>query len=76
MAFIAASGTFAVITGASFEPDAFAVVISAAPTSSPRSDADHDFVLGRFGHRHARERYFQFAAFLDERTQLKPGLAV
>src|SRR5947207_4738857 len=38
MAFIAASGTFAVITGASFVPDALAVVISAAPIRSPRSD--------------------------------------
>src|SRR3977135_2606504 len=38
MAFIAASGTFAVTTGASFVPDALAVDISAAPTSSPRSD--------------------------------------
>src|SRR5260370_18492714 len=38
IAFIAASGTFAVITGESFVPDAFAVVISAAPTRSPRSD--------------------------------------
>jgi hypothetical protein len=38
MALIAASGTFAVITGESFVPDAFAVVMSAAPTSSPRSD--------------------------------------
>src|SRR5450432_2522290 len=38
IAFMAASGTFAVITGASFEPDAFAVVMSAAPISSPRSD--------------------------------------
>src|SRR6266567_5022891 len=38
MAFIPASGTFAVITGASLVPDAFAVVISAAPTRSPRSE--------------------------------------
>src|SRR5450759_3437176 len=38
MAFIAASGTFAVTTGASFVPDALAVDISAAPTRSPRSD--------------------------------------
>src|ERR1700720_2741390 len=38
MALIAASGTFAVTTGASLVPDAFAVVMSAAPTSSPRSD--------------------------------------
>ena len=38
MAFIAASGTLAVITGASFVPDALAVDISAAPTSRPRSD--------------------------------------
>ncbi len=38
MARIAASGTFAVTTGASLVPDAFAVVMSAAPTSSPRSD--------------------------------------
>src|SRR5450432_4853947 len=38
IAFIAPSGTFAVITGASFVPDAFAVVMSAAPISSPRSD--------------------------------------
>src|SRR3954466_10342827 len=35
---IAPSGTFAVITGASREPEAFAVVMSAAPTSRPRSD--------------------------------------
>ena len=38
IAFIAASGTLAVMTGASLVPDAFAVVISAAPTSKPRSD--------------------------------------
>src|SRR6202035_2303269 len=38
MPFIAASGTRAVITGASFEPEAFAVAISAAPTKRPRSD--------------------------------------
>src|ERR1700743_4015435 len=33
-----ASGTLAVTTGESFEPDAFAVETSAAPTSRPRSD--------------------------------------
>src|SRR5450631_2953916 len=38
MAFIAPSGTLAVMTGASLVPDAFAVDMSAAPTSSPRSD--------------------------------------
>src|SRR5882672_6203791 len=38
IAFIAASGTFAVITGASLVPQALAVVMSAAPTRSPRSD--------------------------------------
>src|SRR5450756_1158397 len=38
MAFIAASGTFAVTTGESFVPDALADVISAAPIRSPRSD--------------------------------------
>src|SRR5260370_30824219 len=38
IAFIAASGTLAVTTGASFVPDALAVDISAAPTRSPRSD--------------------------------------
>src|ERR1700732_378794 len=38
MALIAASGTFAVITGASLVPDALAVDISAAPTRRPRSD--------------------------------------
>src|SRR5450631_2567304 len=38
MAFIAASGTLAVITGDSFVPDALAVDISAAPTRRPRSD--------------------------------------
>src|SRR6202158_920799 len=38
MAFIAASGTLADITGDSFVPDALAVDISPAPTSSPRSD--------------------------------------
>src|ERR1700722_6039767 len=38
MPFIAASGTSAVITGASFEPEALAVAISAAPIKSPRSD--------------------------------------
>src|ERR1700681_3049264 len=38
IAFIAASGTFAVITGASLVPDALADVMSAAPTRSPRSD--------------------------------------
>src|SRR5258708_9825811 len=37
IAFIAASGTFAVITGESLVPDAFAVDISAAPTNSPQS---------------------------------------
>src|SRR5882757_4032901 len=38
IAFIAASGPFAVITGASLVPEALAVVMSAAPISSPRSD--------------------------------------
>ncbi len=38
MAFMAASGTFAVITGASLVPDDFAVVMSAAPIRSPMSD--------------------------------------
>src|SRR6202158_3301780 len=38
MAFIAASGTFAVTTGESFVPDALADVMSAAPTSNPKSD--------------------------------------
>src|SRR3954466_2207110 len=38
IAFIAPSGTFAVMTGASALPEAFAVVMSAAPTSRPRSD--------------------------------------
>ena len=38
MARIAASGTFAVITGASLVPEALAVVISAAPTRRPRSE--------------------------------------
>src|SRR6266699_4523726 len=38
IAFIAASGTFAVTTGASLVPEAFADVMSAAPTSSPRSE--------------------------------------
>src|SRR6516225_4294874 len=33
-----ASGTLAVMTGCSLEPDAFAVLMSAAPTKSPRSD--------------------------------------
>src|SRR3954454_2983513 len=35
---IAPSGTFAVMTGASLPPDAFAVPMSAAPIRSPRSD--------------------------------------
>ena len=35
---IPASGTFAVMTGSSFVPDAFAVLMSAAPVSRPRSD--------------------------------------
>src|ERR1700674_1655388 len=35
---IAASGTLAVTTGESLVPDTFAVDMSAAPTSSPRSD--------------------------------------
>ena len=35
---IAPSGTFAVMTGASLLPEAFAVLISAAPMRSPRSD--------------------------------------
>src|SRR6266852_7218658 len=38
IAFIAASGTFAVITGASLVPEALAEVMSAAPIRSPRSD--------------------------------------
>src|ERR1700704_6709279 len=38
IAFIIASGTFAVTTGESLVPDAFAVDMSAAPTNSPRSD--------------------------------------
>src|SRR6266404_9322602 len=38
MAFIAASGTFAVTTGDSLVPEALAVDISAGPISSPRSD--------------------------------------
>src|SRR6202166_2324185 len=38
MARIAASGTFAVITGASLLPDALAVFMSVAPTKRPRSD--------------------------------------
>src|ERR1700688_4354859 len=38
MAFMPASATFAVMTGDSFVPDALAVVMSAAPTRSPRSD--------------------------------------
>ena len=38
IAFIAASGTVAVTTGASPVPDNLAVVISAAPRSSPRSE--------------------------------------
>src|ERR1700737_1533568 len=38
IAFMAASGTFAVTTGASLVPGALAVDISAAPTSSPRSE--------------------------------------
>ena len=33
------------------------------------------FVVGGFGCRNAYQRYFQFAAFLDEGTQLKSGLA-
>src|SRR3981081_2880905 len=38
IAFIAASGTFAVTTGDCFVPEAFAVDISAGPINSPRSD--------------------------------------
>src|SRR5258705_13856436 len=38
IAFIAASGTFAVITGASVGPDALAGDMSPAPTSSPVPD--------------------------------------
>src|SRR6266436_2685256 len=38
MAFMPASGTFAVTTGKSLVPDALAVVMSAAPTKRPRSD--------------------------------------
>ena len=38
MAFIAAAGTVAVMTGCCAVPDAFAVVISAAPNKRPRSD--------------------------------------
>src|SRR5260370_35238473 len=37
IAFIAASGTFAAITGASLVPEALAVGMSAAPIRSPRS---------------------------------------
>src|SRR5882757_9324491 len=38
IAFMAASGTFAVTTGDSFVPEALAVDMSAGPISSPRSD--------------------------------------
>src|SRR5581483_7540551 len=38
IAFMPTSGTFAVTMGSSFVPDAFAVLMSAAPVSSPRSD--------------------------------------
>src|SRR5438045_9499821 len=37
MAFIAASGTFAVMTGISLLPEALAFVMSAAPINKPRS---------------------------------------
>ncbi len=74
-----ASGTFAVMTGASLVPDALAVAISAAPIRRPRSDG----LIGvastrtttssgrRLGRRHAQQRNFEFAALLDQRTQLQ-----
>ena len=81
---IAASGTFAVTTGASLVPDAFAVDISAAPTRRPRSDGligeastrTTTSSVGRLGRRDAGQRYFEFAALLDQRAKLQPGLAV
>ena len=39
-------------------------------------DPDHDFVVGRFGRRDIHQRQFEFAALLEQRTQLQPGLAV
>src|ERR1700688_1850382 len=38
IAFMPTSGTFAMMTGCSLVPEAFAVVMSAAPVSNPRSD--------------------------------------
>jgi hypothetical protein len=37
-------------------------------------DPDHDFVVGRLGRRDIHQRQFEFAALLEQRTQLKPAL--
>src|SRR5216683_2027397 len=39
-------------------------------------DPDHDFIGTGFGRLHADERYFEFAAVLDQRTKLKSGVVV
>ena len=39
-------------------------------------DPDHDFVVGRLGRRDIHQRQFEFAALLEQRTQLQPGFAV
>src|SRR5882724_9984069 len=39
-------------------------------------DADHDFIGTGFRCWHAGERYFEFAAVLDQRAKLKPGFAI
>src|SRR6185503_17178319 len=39
-------------------------------------DPDHDFVVGRFGRRDIYQRQFEFAALLEQRTQLQPALAI
>ena len=65
-------------------PETFAVDMSAGPIRSPEIgridrrgfDPDHDFVVGRFGRRDIHQRQFEFAALLEQRTQLQPVLAV
>ena len=39
-------------------------------------DADHDFIFGRLRRRNAGQRNLEFAALLEQRAQLQPGLAV
>jgi hypothetical protein len=41
-----------------------------------RLDADHDFIFSRLRCRNAGQRNLEFAALLEQRAQLQPGLAV